>query len=410
MNLAGETVLVTGGTGFIGGRLVEKLVLEQGCQVRVLVRNFANASRIASFPVDLMPGDITDRVALERATEGCHAVFHCAYGFVPALDAQRRIGVNGTELLAEVANQRGVRRFVHLSTFAVYSPAAAGDLTEESPWPASRDSYVLVKREAERRLLQMHERDGLPVVVLQPTLVYGPFSRFWTLAPVERLQKGLVPLIDGGVGLCNAVYVDDVVDAMILAASRPGVEGETFLVSAEEPVTWKMYFAALEEAVGRPATIKLAEAEVRRLIQRRNARSRFSHRLARRAASPALWEQLASTPVGRVVRSLVPAKLGAAASRWSEGFLRDAAPVLDGSGKPRRLALPNEGQIAVQTSRARVRIDKARDLLGYSPRFDLERGMTVTRHFLEWANLVRPEKPPLLRERGVRPTRLPRRT
>jgi len=80
MTLRGKQVLVTGGTGFIGGRLVEKLVLECDAKVRVLVRNFAHSASIARFPLEIIQGDVTDTEAVRRAADGCDVIFHCAYG------------------------------------------------------------------------------------------------------------------------------------------------------------------------------------------------------------------------------------------------------------------------------------------------------------------------------------------
>ncbi len=312
--LQGKTALVTGGTGFIGGRLVEKLVLEHGCRVRVLVRNFTKAARIASYPVELLPGDITERVTVERAIRGCDVVFHCAYDFTPDLPGQRRANVEGTRNVAELCIEEKVSRLVHLSTVAIYSPATTDELTEDSPWPPSDDPYVLVKREAERLLRNLYEERGLPAVRLQPTIVYGPFSAFWTLHLVRRLRAGIVPLVNGGDGVCNAVYVDDVVDAMILAAVRPDVAGEAFLISAEEPVTWRMFYRALEGAIGVKSTMEMSEAELRALLRERQRRARFSYRLLRRLRSPATWFA-AGAPLRCSGREEVGARRGARRGR-----------------------------------------------------------------------------------------------
>jgi nucleoside-diphosphate-sugar epimerase len=384
--LQGQTVLVTGGTGFIGGRLVEKLVLEEGCNVRVLVRNFAKASRIAAYPVEMLPGAITERDAVAAAIQGCDVVFHCAHDFAPDLEDQRRANVEAARNLAELCLQNEVSRLVYLSSVAAYSPATEGDLTESSPWPPSEDAYVLVKREVESLLRTLHEENGLPVVMLQPTIVYGPFSTIWTLSPVRRLRAGIVPLVNGGDGVCNAVYVDDVVDAMLLAAVRPEVAGEVFLISGEEPVTWKNYYQALERAAGVKSTVEMSETEVRGLLEERQRRRRFSTRVKRRLRSPGTWSLFGQLAVVRAAMKLVPdAVLASAAERW----LETGDPKAKGKGPDGRgIQLPNEGAIKIETSKAKARIDKAKRLLGYSPRFDLERGMEVTRRYLEWANLA----------------------
>jgi len=392
MILEGKTALVTGGTGFIGGRLVEKLVLEQRCRVRVLVRNFAKASRIAAFPVELVPGAITDRDALESAIHGCDLVFHCAHDFTPDLEGQRRANVEATRNLAELCLEEKVSRLVYLSSVATYSPATVDELTESSPWPASEDAYVLVKRDVERLLRDLHEEKGVPAVTLQPTIVYGPFSTFWTLHPVQRLLSGVVPLVDGGAGICNAVYVDDLVDSMILAAAHPDVTGEKFLISAEKPVTWKMFYQALERAIGVQSTVEMSEAEIRSRIRDRERRSRIAYRVMRRLRSPATWAQLGKVSAVKAAAKIVPdAALEAAAKRWLEHDSRKTV-VVDGRARP--LALPGPASLQAEKSRSRARIDKAKARLGYTPRFDLERGMDITRRYLEWANVTNnPEAP-----------------
>src|SRR5207249_8949445 len=206
---SGKTVLVTGGTGFIGGRLVEKLVLEHRARVRVLVRNFARAARIAHLPIEMLPGDLEDPAAIRAAARGCEIVFHCAYDFAGTKDQQRRAAIESTRGVAEAALKFGLTRMVHVSSFSIYAPMRDGDLTEDSPWPKCKNSYVLAKRDTERLVRQLHRRQRLPVVILQPTLVYGPFSSHWTIAPIQRLTTGLVPLLNHGEGYCNPVFIDD---------------------------------------------------------------------------------------------------------------------------------------------------------------------------------------------------------
>jgi nucleoside-diphosphate-sugar epimerase len=366
--------------------LVEKLVLEEECQVRVLVRDFTKASRIAAYPVELVSGAITDRASVEAAIQGCDVVFHCAHDFNPDLGGQRQANVEGTRHISELCLQHEVSRLVYLSSIATYFPATVRELDEESPWPSTDDAYVLVKRDVEGLLRKLYEGEGLPVVWLQPTIVYGPFSRFFTLNPARRLQAGLVPLVNGGDGICNAVYVDDVVDSMTLAAVRPDVAGEAFVISGEEPVTWKTFYHALERAIGVQSTVEMPEAEVRALLRARQRRRRFSQRVMRRLRSPGTWSLLGQLAPVRAATKLVP---NAVSTRVAERWLRTGGRKVVGmDGDARQLMLPSEAVLQAETNRAEARIEKAKTRLGYSPKFDLERGIEVTRRYLEWANLI----------------------
>jgi len=386
---SGKTVLVTGGTGFIGGRLVEKLVLEHRARVRVLVRNFARAARIARLPIEMLPGNLGDAAAVRAAARGCEVVFHCAYDFAGTKDHQRRVAIESTRNVGEAALEFGLARMVHVSTFSIYAPMPNGDLTEDSPWPKCKDSYVLAKREAERLVRQLRRTQSLPVVIVQPTLVYGPFSPHWTVAPIQRLTTGLVPLLNHGDGYCNAVYIDDVVDAMILAAIRPGIDGETFLISGEKPVTWKDFYGAFENRLGIRGTVEVVEEELIKTIKARRRQRGTLPQLLNLMRHPEVATTLISLPLVQSTLKLFRNSLPD--DRWQalKSFLlvsRSGNHVLNGSGKV--LHIPDEMLLGLYRTKTRVRIEKARKYLGYVPKFDFERGMDLTAHFIHWANLV----------------------
>lgn len=390
MTLQGKSVLVTGGTGFIGGRLVEKLVLEQHAHVRVLLRSFVNAARIARFPVEMLGGDITDRAVVQKVVQGCDVVLHCVYDSAGTRESQERVGIQGTRNISEAVLQEGVPRMVHVSTFSVYGPTSNGDLTESSPWQRSDNAYTLIKRAAERLVLDLHRRQSLPVVVVQPTLVYGPFSTHFTIAPVNNLKTGLVPLVNGGKGSCNAVYIADVVDAMILAATQPDVLGETFLISGEEPVTWRAFYSALEAALGIHATVDVSEEELREAVRKRKRRSGTVSQLLGLARHPEVLPQLAGLPIVRgplkILRSCLSDQLWESLkSRILPGSAWDHRQ----NGQPSKLIhIPSESLLELYRSQTRVCIDKAKKRLGYMPKFDFERGMDLTKAFIHWANLA----------------------
>jgi nucleoside-diphosphate-sugar epimerase len=389
MTLENKIVLVTGGTGFIGSRLVEKLAIEQRAHVRVLVRNFSRASRIARLPVEMIAGDIKDFELVRRAAQGCEVAFNCVYDFNGDHEGQRRTSSEGARNLARAILEERVGRLIHVSTFAVYAPAKDGDLTETSPWPKSNHYYVSIKRETEQLLLQMHKAKGLPVVVLQPTLVYGPFSHFWTVAMTQKLTSGIVALVNGGTGYSNPVYIDDLIDAMILAASRPDVLGETFLISGEKPITWRDFYAAFESIIGTRSCIEMSEEELRRESAKRKRQASPMARLFSLARRPDVLAILRTLPPVPTTVSLVKKVLSQDQWLSVKTRLNNGSQSSNGNDAVvRPLYLPDELTLQMYKSRTTVRIDKARSRLGYMPKFDFEAGMSLTAEFLRWANLA----------------------
>jgi nucleoside-diphosphate-sugar epimerase len=390
MTLEGKSILVTGGTGFIGSRLVEKLLLEQQAHVRILTRSLVRAARLARFPVEIMCGDVTNKEVVRKAVQGCDVVVHCAYDFAGTRASQRQVGVQGVRHVGEAVLQERVARMVYVSTFAVYAPTPEGDLTESAPWPRSPNAYVLIKREAEQLLRDLHRQQQLPVVVIQPTLVYGPLSSHWTLTPVHNLKTGLIPLVDGGVGYCNAVYIDDVVNALILAATQPDVLGETFLISAEQPVTWKRFYNAFEAALGLYATVDVPAEELWQAVRERQRQPGALSQLMRVARHPEVFPQLTALPGVRHLLQLLRGHLSDPQWEWLKSrILQDIG---SGQGQPQQpgksMHLPDATLLALYQSKTCVRISKARQYLGYVPQFDFERGMALTSRFLHWANLA----------------------
>jgi len=331
MSLRGRHILVTGATGFIGCRLVEKLVLEHGAAVRVLVRRLANAARVARFDVDIVQGDVTDPKAVGRAMQGCDVVIHCAYGNEGDPDHQRAVNVEGSRIVGEKALEAGVSRMVHASTIAVYGRMPDGDVDEGTPFGGPGDHYSMTKREAEQVVLDMHRRSGLPVTVIRPTCVYGPYGLAFTVDPLRELRTRQVVLVNGGEGSSNLIYIDDLVDGMLLAAAKPAAIGEVFNLSGESPLTWKEFYRSYEKLLDKRSTIAMTVDEVRECARKEDAVS-----------------------------------------------------------QPFRVH--SEHMLAFYAAKPRFRIDKAKRLLGFQPVFDFERGMELTAQWARWAGLAPGER------------------
>ena len=360
--LTGKRVLVTGATGFIGGRLVEKLILYHHASVQTLVRRFSAAVRIARFDLQMIKGDIADACAVEEAVAGCDVVFHCAHDF-PNPDRN----LDGIRVLAEACLNGGVKRLVHVSSISVYEPLADGDLDESSPAEPCGWAYQDNKLAVEQLLIKYREERNLPVVIVQPSIVYGPFSGAWTVGPVKQLRRARLVLPEDSDGLCNAVYVDDVVDALILAAQKDEALGERFLISGPAPVSWREFYAAYERMTQTESVVLMPIAEIERSIERAlSANLRLLKKDPQRLMK---WRPVSA--LYSLARNLLSDKL------------KDKAK----KALPFPLSLPDAQRLSLLRARTVVKIDKARRLLGYQPAFDFERGMQLTAEFVAWANI-----------------------
>lgn len=386
--LAGRRALVTGATGFIGGRLAERLVLEHGAEVRALVRNLAGAARLARFPVTVVRGDVTSPSDLEAAVQGCDVVFHCAYGTSGSQKHRSWVNTEGTRRVLAAAQAAGAKRIVYLSTLMVYGQTEDGDLDEAAPRKRFGNPYSDSKLEAERIALA----SGLPVTVLQPTAVYGPWGGVWTETVLKSLRSGRQILVNGGDGLGNHVYVDDLVSAMLLAAVKDEAVGQAFLISSEEPAIWKEMFGRFERMLGgEPRTVDMTEAEALEYWKawRRGRPRLVGEGLRIVKGEQRIRERLERTREGVWLREMASTVLP---ESWQQKIKSRLA-----AGRGARSASADRGlpihpldpkMIGFFRPRTRVRIDKAKRLLGYRPAFDLETGMDLTERWARWANLL----------------------
>ena len=173
-----ETILVTGAGGFIGGWIVEMLHLSQLAHVRAGIRSWSSAARLARFPIEIALCDVMDKKSIALAMSGASCVIHCVSGSSEAI-------IQGTGNMLEMAQAQKMGRFVHLSTTEVYGNVN-GEIDETFPFKSMGNPYGDAKIEAEKLCWEHYQR-GLPVTVVRPSIVYGPFSTDWTVVFTQRL-------------------------------------------------------------------------------------------------------------------------------------------------------------------------------------------------------------------------------
>jgi nucleoside-diphosphate-sugar epimerase len=232
-------VLITGGTGFIGSGLALKC-LEADYNVRVLgqentVAESENSQQIREQGAEVVLASITDEEAVCEAVRGIDVVFHLAATQHEMNVPDQKfwdVNVGGTENLLQASISAGVKRFVHASTIGVYGNLE-GTLDEESPCEPD-NIYGVTKLEGERLVLSAG--DKLPVVVIRVSETYGPGDRR-LLKLFKGIKKNVFMIIGDGKNIHHAIYIDDLTEGFLLAATSENAQGKVFVLSGKQPVT-----------------------------------------------------------------------------------------------------------------------------------------------------------------------------
>ena len=250
------TVLVTGGSGFLGSAIVRGL-LARGGAVRSLARRPAPA--LEALGVETVRGDVADAGAVSRAVAGCDLVFHVAAkaGMWGPYAAYAASNVEGTRHVLDACRRSGVARLVYTSTPSVVhrgTDIEGGD--ERLPYATHFDSpYPATKAAAERMVLAANDAT-LATVALRPHLLWGPGDTQLVPRILERARRGRLRLVDGGQAVVDATYVDNAADAHLLAADRlhPGspVAGRAYFIAQGEPQPLRELLGRILAAAGFP--------------------------------------------------------------------------------------------------------------------------------------------------------------
>jgi nucleoside-diphosphate-sugar epimerase len=258
---------VTGGSGFIGGALIRRLVAD-GWDVHALVRSDASAQKVTALGATAIAGDLADVPSMAVGAQYCEIAFHCAahLGDWGTREEFERGNVQGTRNALAAARQAGLRRFVHVGTeAALLAGEPLVEVDERAPLRFESPAlYSSTKARAEEAVIEAN-RDGLQTVVVRPRFVWGPGDT--TLLPVltQAVRSGRFAWIGGGHHRTSTTHIDNTVHGLMLAAER-GAPGGVYFVTDGEPVVFRDFITRLLATQGVEAPTRSVPTGVARAV------------------------------------------------------------------------------------------------------------------------------------------------
>lgn len=231
-------IFLTGGTGFIGGR-VAALLRERGDEVVAMARSRSRATALEGLGCTIVEGDLADRIIIDRAIDGCDSVFHLAARFEVGVPkdqwpAMQDVNVGGTRRVMDSAIAAGTSRIIYASTIGVFGDTR-GAVVDETFRRDPSDGFLSGYDESKylaHMLVEQRAADGAPVVMVQPGVAYGPGDRFIGGEQILSAARGSLSYVAFGSLGVTMSYVDDVA-AGIVAAHDRGVIGNSYVLGGE---------------------------------------------------------------------------------------------------------------------------------------------------------------------------------
>jgi nucleoside-diphosphate-sugar epimerase/predicted dehydrogenase len=376
--LEAAPAVVTGGTGFIGGKLVERLAELRFRDVRVPMRTVMTSANVARFPVQRVLADLLDYPRIESALKDVRYVFHLAYGTAEAT-------VHGTRNVVDAAIAMGAEVVVVVSTASVFGlPRAATPIDEKFPYRPALGEYGHSKAKAERYALQRAKSSSpTRIVVVNPSAVYGPSGSLFTEFPARAVREGGFCWIEHGRGKLNYVYVDNLVDALLLAAQIPKAHGERFIIN-DGVTTVRKFLTPLLDGYAET----LPSLTRRQLVDIECSGQPGFRDFLRALTNDEMMTVINGVPALAVAKRFAARRLAPSYQRLKlkrqalHAVAASAPPIL----RPSSWLADIFGPIEIEFSSA-----KARDVLGWSPRVTLEEGIQASIEWLRYVGLWAPD-------------------
>jgi predicted dehydrogenase/nucleoside-diphosphate-sugar epimerase len=374
-----KRVLITGAAGFMGGRLCEVLTLTGSIAPRAFIHTSSTASRITRFSLDFRVGDLCDYHTVLEAMRGCDAVIHLARG-------DERVMSLGLENVLRAAVVHNVRRFVHMSSLAVYGNNPATESITETALARRTDLPYGNEKLRQENLVKLYgKRFRLPYVILRPPNVYGPHSNF-SINVLKKIRAGTLAIVNGGKNPCSLVYIDNLIGVTLLALWKPKANGQIFFVTDFETITWgeclREYAALVGKCLPDVSTSELVRRPKPRWMRdsiRALPALFFSKEMRGALRALPLWVEVENAAYRRFQRLSpeVQQTIRLAIQR-PEIFRVDE----------RREFLASDNIIAAQARTVAHSSEKARLLLEYTGFVSHAEGMGLTTDWLRASNLI----------------------
>jgi nucleoside-diphosphate-sugar epimerase len=249
-------ILVTGGTGFTGTALVERLLTEGHSVMALDFKEGLQGNVLRSHGADVVIGSVTDRDVVERSMKGVDLVFHLAAAFrelnVPNAFYDE-VNVEGTRTVLSAARRHGVRKFVYCSTCGVHGNVEHPPANEDAPIQPA-DYYQRTKYQAEP-LVKREAGPDMETVILRPAAIYGPGDpeRFFRI--FRRVAKGTFPMFGTGQTLYHPLYIDNLVAAFLLCIPQGIGSGREYLIADQRYYPIEEIVKAVARALDVPVRI-----------------------------------------------------------------------------------------------------------------------------------------------------------
>jgi len=380
MDLSGRKILITGASGFVGSRLCERLYLGTDTKPTALIRNIGKASRIGRMRIPMVKGDVLDPVLMDRLIGDAEIVIHLVAG-------SRQSIVDGTRLVARLCRKHKVARFVHMSSAAVYGIQANEDhTTEDAPLRNTGNPYSDAKIEAEIVVRKETEK-GLSSVVLRPRIIWGPYSS-WVQSFYHQVTGNAFCLVDDGKGACNTIFIDNLVDAILLSIENDQAVGNVFFVTDDEKISWREFYGRWASFLGQEVRFLSVDSSGDSSSGRKPGLLRETKAFL---ASPAWKTLLLEAPgVNRISKkafgylSHLPDPKKISIKDW----LGVDRPEKNLQYRKDPLVTLDPARVQRESGKGYTSIEKIKTRIGYRPRVDFRTGSELTREWLAFAGFL----------------------